>query len=109
MAIKAEVTTYLKSFTADVEFTDIDMSFYGPGWEIGLFFGLIPIKGKVKELMRIAYDQIAEITVGRASRLVKKTDVCVLKLQNGTQMEVAFIPFESGRAMLYEKAADKFV
>lgn len=107
MSIKAYVATYLKSFTADVEFSDTAVSFHGPAWEIGFFFGLLPIKGKRKELLRIEYDNIAQVTVRNAKGLTQ--DACVVKLQNGTQIDLSFTPFEPGRNMLYEKVPDRFV
>ena len=48
MSIKAEVNYILNNFTADVEFSETAISFYGAAWEIGLFFGLIPIRGRRK-------------------------------------------------------------
>ena len=48
MGMKAEVATYLKSFTADVEFTETALSFYGPAWEIGFFFRIASNQGKNK-------------------------------------------------------------
>lgn len=109
MAIKAEVTFGFELFTADAEFSETALSFYGPGWEIGLFFGLIPIRGKTKELLRIEYADIAEVKVGKNTRPFNKKDACLIKLQNGVPVEVAFKPFESGRAMLFEKVPERFV
>lgn len=109
MAIKAEVTNGLQFLNADVEFSESALSFYGPSWEIGLFFGLLPIRGKKKELLRVAYSDIAEVKVGKRSTLINKKDACWVKLQNGVQLEICFIPFESGRAMLFEKVADRFL
>lgn len=116
MNIKAEVTVFLNNFTAEVEFSETAVSFYGAAWEIGLFFGLIPIRGKKKELLRIEYENIEEVIVGKTSYLLNKKDACLIKLKNGTgkaknnqPIEVAFIPFESGRAMLFEHVGDRFV
>ena len=116
MSIKAEVQVYLNSFTAEVQFSETAMSFYGPAWEIGLFFGLIPIKGKSKELLRIEYEDIEEVVVGKTSYLINKKDACLIKVRsnpskvkNNPAIEVAFIPFDAGCAMLREKVADRFV
>lgn len=115
MSIKAEVTAFLNNFTAEVEFSETAMSFYGPSWEIGLFFGLIPIRGKTKELLRIEYNVIEEVVVGKTSYAIGKKDACLIKVKSNPtkvksnpSIEVAFIPFESGRAMLFEHVGDRF-
>lgn len=116
MSIKAEVQAFLNSFTAEAKFSDTAISFYGPAWEIGLFFGLIPIRGKTKELLRIEYADIEEVVVGKTSYLINKKDACLIKVKsnptkvkNNPAIEVAFIPFDAGCAMLREKVADRFV
>lgn len=109
MSIKAEVTSMLQGFTAEVKFSDTAVSFFGPAWEIGLFFGLLPIRGKTKELLKIEYANIAEVKVGKNTRPFNKKDACLIKLQNGVQLEIGFMPFDAGCAMLREKAADRFV
>ena len=116
MSIKAEVNYLLNNFTADVEFSETAVSFYGAAWEIGLFFGLIPIRGKKKELLRIEYSDIEEVVIGKTSYLINKKDACLIKLKNDLKkaknnphIEIAFIPFESGRAMLFEYVGDRFV
>lgn len=109
MSIKADVTNMLQVFTADVEITDTALRFYGPAWEIGLLLGLIPIKGKVKELLRIEYTDIAAVVVEKTTRPFSKKDACLIRLQNGRQVEVRFTPFDAGCAMLYEKIPNLFV
>jgi len=115
MNIKAEVSSYVNHFSAEVEFSETAVSFYGPAWEFSFFFGLFPIKGKTKELLRIEYDDIEEVVVGKTSTLINKKDACLIKLKsnaakakNNPAIEVVFIPFEAGCAMLREKAADRF-
>ncbi len=116
MGIKAEVIWLANSFTAEVEFSETTISFYGPSWEIGLFFGLIPIRGKRKELLRIEYSDIKEVVVGKTSRPFNKKDVCLIKaksnltkIKGNPPIEVTFIPFESGRTMLFEHVGDRFI
>ena len=116
MSIKADVTVFIQNFTADAVFSDTALSFYGPSWEIGLFFGLIPIRGKTKELLRIEYDNIAEVVVGKTSTVINKKDACIIKLKSASEngknslpIEIAFKPFDAGCAMLREKVADRFV
>ena len=109
MSIKVEVTSYLQCYYAQAEFSETALHFYGPSWEIGLFFGLLPIRGKTKELLRINYSDIAEVRVGKNTRPLNKKDACLVKLQNGAVIELAFTPFESGRAMLFEKVGACFV
>ena len=115
MNIKAEVTYLLNCYTADVAFSETAMSFYGPAWEIGLFWGLIPIKGKTKELLRIEYSDIEEVVCKNISPFNKK-EACLIKvksnyskIKNKQPIQVAFTPFESGRAMLFEHVGDRFV
>ncbi len=114
MSIKAEVTHYTNSYTADVEFSETSMSFYGPAWEIGFFFGLVPLRGKTKELLRINYDDIEEVTVGKTPFVIKK-DACLIKLKNGIKrgknpdVYISFIPFEAGRSMLFSHVGDRFI
>lgn len=116
MSIKAEVAAFLDHFTAEVEFSETAMHFYGPKWEIGLFFGLIPIRGKKKELLRIEYKDIEKVSVKKTSYLIGNKETCSIKVKsnptkvkNNPAIEVTFIPFESGRAMLFEHVGERFV
>lgn len=109
MNIKAEVISMLNNFEAEVQFSETAVSFYGPSWEIGFFFGLLPIRGKTKELLRIEYNDIAEVRVGQTSRPFFKKDACLIKMQNGLQLEIAFTPFQPGCGMLFQKVGNRFV
>ena len=116
MNIRAEVTAFINNFTAEVRFSETAMSFYGPAWEIGLFFGLLPIKGKTKELLRIEFKDIEEVVVGKNTRPFNKKEACLIKVRNNPTkvknnppIEVAFTPFEPGRAMLYKYVGERFI
>ena len=116
MAIKVSgmvIKNYLPAgFKGEVEFLESEMVFYGPKWEIGLFFGLIPIRGKTKELFRMEYNDIEEIT----SKTTFKTEQFFIKLKgyenrkggNGTA-QLTFTPAAVGREMLLKYAGDRFV
>ena len=114
MAIKAEVSAIPQMFTADVEFSDTAMSFFAPAWEISFFFGLFQINGKIKEVLRIDYEDIEEVKVGKTSTVINKKDACLLKVKTkkdkkSKPYEIAFNPFEEGRAKLYEYVSDRFI
>ena len=117
MSIKAGVRVFYKDFNADVEFSQTAISFYGPAWEIGFFFGLLPIRGKTKEILRIEYSDIEEVVVGKSAIAFSKKEACFIKTKGSSTekakkvppIEVRFTPFEAGRAMLFEHVGERFV